>query len=67
MKKEAILESEKTVVTEQTLSKKKIKDRKDKIRIRMIALFIFTLLFSYFSFVFMAAIPNVMGFPFFIY
>lgn len=65
MKKEAILESDQTVVTEQTSSKKKIKDGKDRIRIRMIALFIFTLLFSYFSFVFMAAIPNVMGIPFF--
>ena len=65
MKKEFILESEKTAVTEQTSSKKKIKDRKDKIRIRMIALFVFTLLFSYFVFVFMAAVPNMMGIPFF--
>ena len=65
MKKEAILESEKTAVTEQVSSKKKIKDRKDKIRIRMIALFVFTLLFSYFVFVFMAAVPNMMGIPFF--
>ena len=64
MKKGAILESEKTVVTEQVSSKKKIKDRKDKIRIRMIALFVFTLLFSYFVFVFMAAVPNMMGIPF---
>ncbi len=65
MKKEAILESEKTIETEQTPRKKGIKDRKDKIRIRMIVLFAFTLLFSYFVFVFMAAVPNMMGIPFF--
>lgn len=47
MKKEAILESEETAVTEQISRKRGIKDRKDKIRIRMIVLFVFTLLFLY--------------------
>lgn len=65
MKKEAILESEETAVTEQNPRKKGIKDRKDKIRIRMIALFVFTLLFSYFVLLFMAVVPNMMGIPFF--